>query len=359
MEALARIFGRNRSEVSDDDKPEDESMSSADIQPVATDSPSALTRNDPPWVELVNIYVDQTGSEASHAQALESLVQMICGDDGVKFLQLVQSMDSHLNSTDITVRARGTILLAEVVSSIPDDKAANSSALAAFFAARLSDWPSVRGALKGLLCLLRREANATKLNLDTVSPTISALLKKVHVQSHPQPDRQLCFEVLLRVMQTFPSACAALGPEFPDRLISAVDGEKDPRCLLLAFQLWQALPLVFQPAARSGGGGDLRHLEEHAEELCDVMACYFPIVFTAPPGDKRGVTREMLQQGLKGAFTSTPVFTEHVLALILSKLGAAADPPPSTAVIVDSLDMLSGCIDAYGAETMLPHISAV
>eukprot|EP00854_Cymbomonas_tetramitiformis_P025617 gene25617-31321_t len=103
--------------------------------------------------------------------------------------------------------------------------------------------------------------------------------------------------MLPHISATFPSACAALGPEFPDRLISAVDGEKDPRCLLLAFQLWQALPLVFQPAARSGGGGDLRHLEEHAEELCDVMACYFPIVFTAPPGDKRGVTREMLQQG--------------------------------------------------------------
>jgi Dos2-interacting transcription regulator of RNA-Pol-II len=60
-------------------------------------------------------------------------------------------------------------------------------------------------------------------------------------------------------------------------------GEKDPRCLLAMLRgvslLQSLLPTEVVEAA--------------AETLFDVVACYYPITFTPPPGNPHGVTAEV------------------------------------------------------------------
>lgn len=62
-------------------------------------------------------------------------------------------------------------------------------------------------------------------------------------------------------------------------------------------------------------------LERNAEELTDVLGCYFPIAFTPPPNDPHGITREGLAGALLGVMTASPVLAHHVVPLVLEKVG--------------------------------------
>lgn len=64
----------------------------------------------------------------------------------------------------------------------------------------------------------------------------------------------------------------------------------------------------------------MQKMDTQAEELCDVLACYFPITFTPPPDDVRGVTREDLHAALQATMACTEAFAPHILPLILEKL---------------------------------------
>jgi DNA repair/transcription protein MET18/MMS19 len=48
---------------------------------------------------------------------------------------------------------------------------------------------------------------------------------------------------------------------------AAIEGEKDPRCLLVAFHLVESLGLLFP-------------LAEFAEDLFEIVSRYFPVSFT-------------------------------------------------------------------------------
>lgn len=62
----------------------------------------------------------------------------------------------------------------------------------------------------------------------------------------------------------------SMGLDFVYGVISSIDGERDPKNLLYLFQWLQA----FLQAV------DLQHL---TEEMFDVLSCYFPVDFKAPP----------------------------------------------------------------------------
>lgn len=67
-----------------------------------------------------------------------------------------------------------------------------------------------------------------------------------------------------------------------------MEGEKDPRCLVLSLRLLKRLQTIFPKAA-----------DESAESIFDVTACYFPITFTPPPNDPYRITPDMLSQALQ------------------------------------------------------------
>lgn len=72
-----------------------------------------------------------------------------------------------------------------------------------------------------------------------------------------------------------------------------MDGEKDPRCLILCLRVLGKTQDLFPQAS-----------DELAEACFDVTACYFPITFTPPPNDPYGITPEMLSHALRATLTA-------------------------------------------------------
>ena len=77
-----------------------------------------------------------------------------------------------------------------------------------------------------------------------------------------------------------------MGEVFTDTMIKQMDGEKDPRCLVLVFRY---IPLVIKNFP----------VDHCLEDLFDVTSCYFPITFTPPPDDPIGISQKELIDSLQ------------------------------------------------------------
>ena len=80
--------------------------------------------------------------------------------------------------------------------------------------------------------------------------------------------------------------------------------------------------LTFRLAEAVAG---LLPLDRYADELFDVTACYFPITFDPPPGDKIGITREALVEALQRSISASPKFAHQCMSMLLEKVTTSND----------------------------------
>jgi hypothetical protein len=213
--------------------------------------------------------------------------------------------------------------------------------------------PTVRGALGGSLSLLRAAHPAPVLDSRAAGDLLSSLLSDVHAQSLAASDRLLVLECLMAAAEVHPAAVQALERRALDGCIAAVDGEKDPRCLGLAFRLWPRLACLFPP--------DGAAMRACAEEMHDVMACYFPLVFNPPPGApadrKHRLTRDALAADLAAALTCTPAFAPFAMPLVIGKLAVPADH--DALAIEDSLRALQTAALSFPPSAAATHVHSI
>lgn len=250
--------------------------------------------------------------------------------------QLVQQLGAVLTSQDDVKRAGGTGLLAEVLGTVPGSTSAEScSHLVAFFCDRLKDVGCLEEVLCGLLALLRGHSVG-----DAGAALITqALFAELAVQALPQRVRKVVYQIFAELLARYLIALQPLATDFVTGVIAAMDGEKDPRNLLVTFGLVRSMVSGLEPARG-----------EMAEELFDVISCYYPITFEAPPGDKFGVTGDGLRRELSAAFGATPAFAPFCLALLADKLSSSVGNTK-----VQCLKDLERCAEAYGAEPLNDH----
>jgi hypothetical protein len=122
------------------------------------------------------------------------------------------------------------------------------------------------------------------------------------------------------------------GMDLAFSVLRSVDGEKDPRCLSVAFPLVEAALATIREART-----------RFAEEFFEVTACYFPIAFSPPPGGFPSgagappavpalITREGLAASLERALTAHPCLAQHVYPLIAEKLAADGETARGDAI---------------------------
>ncbi|XP_069652863.1 MMS19 nucleotide excision repair protein homolog isoform X2 [Haliaeetus albicilla] len=248
-------------------------------------------------------------------------------------LQLVEALGSCLENTDPRMRGRGIQLLSQVLLqcySLLQEKEVLHLVL--FYENRLQDHhlviPSV---LQGLRALSMCEVLSPGLAVSV----LKAIFQEVHVQSLLQLDRHTVYSIITNFMGTREEELKGLGADFTFGFIQVMDGEKDPRNLLVAFQIVRDL------IAKNYALGPF------VEELFEVTSCYFPIDFTPPPNDPHGIQREDLILSLRAVLASTPQFAEFLLPLLIEKMDSDLQSAK-----LDSLQTLTACCAIYGQKEL-------
>ncbi|KAG2371127.1 MMS19 nucleotide excision repair protein-like protein [Vigna angularis] len=209
--------------------------------------------------------------QAASLNAIASLVKT----DVLPLEALVREMGLYLTTTDNVIRARGILLLAEVITRVeskPLDSATIHS-LVGFFKDRLGD-----GLIYGVC--------------------------------------------------------------------EAIDAEKDPECLMLAFHIVQSLAQLYPDSSGL--------LASFAKDIFDILEPYFPIHFTHPSNGDTHVQRDDLSRSLMSAFSSTPLFEPFVIPLLLEKLSSSLHSAK-----IDSLKYLRVCSSKYGAERIAKYAKSI
>uniref|UniRef100_A0A672Z1D7 MMS19 nucleotide excision repair protein n=1 Tax=Sphaeramia orbicularis TaxID=375764 RepID=A0A672Z1D7_9TELE len=252
--------------------------------------------------------------------------------DGVKMsvqsiLNTAASLLS-LTSSQPHTRARGVQLLSEVLQECYGDLTEREvEVLIAFYENRLKDhYVITPPVLRGLKALTK----CTVLPPGSAVSMLRSLFQDVHVQSLMLAERACVYNMLINLMETREAELKGLGADFVFGFVQSMDGERDPRNLLLAFQIAKTI---------ISRGYDLG---KFTEELFEVTSCYFPIDFTPPPNDPHGITKEDLIQMLRAVLTGTPKFAEFLLPLIIEKLDSDVQSAK-----LDSLQTLTVCVSQY------------
>jgi hypothetical protein len=223
---------------------------------------------------------------------------------------------------------------------------------------------SAKAALQGCVHLVTRPSSATAL---AAKPELAvaigaALASSVQLPSLTVSGRQLGLQLWLKLLQVgrpgrgrggpwnadartpcsgqdlpaaprilfklAPAAMACTHQGFGGRLVAdgginlaartaaLVEGENDPRCLLLAFDCVRA--------AAGAAGARREEFAAEAGELFEVaVEPYFPVRFTPRKGDPSAITRAQLADAVAGCMAAAPEFAPLAVPLLSEKLGSS------------------------------------
>jgi len=283
------------------------------------------------YVSAINSYVS-SGSTDSMSICVK---QLEAGH--VKLVDFVSVLRSALTSKVVAERRRGIQLLTEVVTVLPYKFFLDAEVLllAEFFCARLSDHHSVVPlCLAGVAKLLHF---GTFSSVDIIR-VVQTIFNDVTVQTLVQSDRMLVYEIFQQLLTDRLSDLRGITAEFICGFVQAVDLEKDPRNLLVCLRLVEIVAKEFT-------------LDNTlAEQLFEVVACYYPIDFSPPAVLTSTVTNEQLSAALLNAMTASPLFAPFCLPLLVEKLSSNV-----TSAKIDSLQMLLRCCSAFSQKDIDEH----
>ncbi|KAF7730959.1 hypothetical protein EC973_001005 [Apophysomyces ossiformis] len=289
----------------------------------------------------VSNYMVATGDQSTEAiQAAEKVVELV-NDSNVQenLLRLIQSMGEYLTSEDEFIRAKATGLLSYTLQHCKHESINESAVtvLVDFYCERLREKTSVSNLLNGLMALTEFE-NFNGKNAVTVA---KRMFERVEVQRHPQLARNTAYRVFTNLVIRHDAVLKTINNEFVYGFTKAMDGEKDPRCLMSAFKLVKMIIDEFD-------------ISTYVEDLFEVTFCYFPITFKPPPDDPYGITAEDLKISLRQCLSATPLFAKFAVPLILEKLSSTSGSAKK-----DSMETLTACAPVFGAQALSPNIEEI
>jgi len=285
-----------------------------------------------PLAEDITTYLANNGGSSD---ALNAIILSVFSKS-IDVQGLVAQLGACLTSPQDETRARGTLLLSEVLTRLPGITLTPQalSSLVTFFVQRLSDYVCIKEVILGLSALVQNHSSPT-----FVTSILNGIFKEVTVQTLPQSSRKKIFEMMATFCQKYPSEVTSLKDTFVAGFMQSMDGEKDPRNLLLCFSLAEFTLTHFGDYFTPAG----------LEEIFEITACYFPITFIAPKNDPHGITGEDLKRALSLCLSAHVGLVNHTFPLMLEKLDSGL-----YASKIDTFRMMSVCLRRQGSKPIEP-----
>jgi len=304
----------------------------------------------------LELYCSTESAEDERSEGLNVvLVQLHRGRAGTLNELVAGHLRRYLTSEEGMVRMRGTKLLAEVLRRLPELKIDGKMAyaLANFLLDRYkTDFESSAPALSALSALLEVHEDVFPVAEGFVQLVLRALLTVHYVPPLTQSLRLSIYQMILKLVErprTSDRVFEMDGGELVPMFVDAMDGEKDPRCLLVCLRVAAGLlrdkRLQFKETDTELSS---------VEQVFEVSSVYFPIVFRPPANDPYNIKAEDLWEVLHGVFTSHALMADQVLDMLVEKLQLTTND--ATMAKVDSLQTLKFCVPSYGIAVIEQHL---
>ncbi|WEW58408.1 hypothetical protein PRK78_003876 [Emydomyces testavorans] len=120
-------------------------------------------------------------------------------------------------------------------------------------------------------------------------------------------------------------------------IVEIVDGERDPRNLMLVFSILRVVMIEWD-------------ISNHAQTLFDSVYKYFPVTFRLHPNDPYKITAQDLKDRLQDCISSNQAFAPYAIPSLLDKLDST-----SVNVKKDALSALGVCVSSYACSILAQY----
>ncbi|GAA5979071.1 hypothetical protein JCM5350_007056 [Sporobolomyces pararoseus] len=264
-----------------------------------------------------------------------------------KLIEIVKGLQDSLTSENDKVRSRGVGLLSSVVLKMDQTllDRQTTKVLTTFFTSKLSDTPSLTSCATALSQLTK----CTNFGIGEGTEVVKGIFETINLKSYSQSNRYQIYLLFDSLMENSRPSLKRLGKTFIQNYCQLVEGEKDPRNLMISFSLVRIILLEFnleEEPSNQGQEGEGEGSSSLVEDLFDITFCYFPITFTPPKDDPYGITSQDLITSLRQCLSSNSKLGPLALPLFLDKLQASSEKSKR-----QTLQALVECFPIYGAKT--------
>ena len=247
----------------------------------------------------------------------------------IDLLLLIKELNDYLTAKELDKRSKGLLLLSDLLFRLPswklDDK--ELDLITDFLIKRIDDYSTISSVISVLYALFKHQ---TFINIKQITIILNKLHQSTTIQSLAQVARYSYFEIISIIIDQYIISIKDNELNFIKSFINAMDGEKDPRNLLLCFQIIYFILNELKSYLN----------DELLEEIYDITSCYYPITFTA--NKQINITPDLLKLHLRKCLSSSNVFAQWSLPLFMEKLQENDD-----VIKIDCLKSLSICILSY------------
>ncbi|ORX37979.1 Dos2-interacting transcription regulator of RNA-Pol-II-domain-containing protein [Kockovaella imperatae] len=250
-------------------------------------------------------------------------------DGSIILSSVVKALGEFLTSEENAVRLKGLTFLSNIVKQMSPGKInrAATQTLTNFYTSKLDEFDALVPTLETLIVL----SKLPTFDDETAITVYKAISEQLNMKAYVQAVRHAVYSVLDSLIALHRKALKNLGAEFLENYVKLVDGEKDPRNLMMLFAMDRVILLEFD-------------VEPMIEEFFDITFCYFPISFRPPPNDPYGITADDLKLSLRRCISASPHFAKMAIPLFLEKFSTSTGP-----TMKDLMLSIAACLPTYGA----------
>ncbi|KAG0936580.1 hypothetical protein G6F32_010055 [Rhizopus arrhizus] len=261
---------------------------------------------------------------------------LYCTKNEMGLYDIINCLDSFWGTENVICRKKCIKLLVEIVT--PSQSSLNSSAVNAITTSLCKDKFKEPSLLSYFIDIMSTVMHTETIDLTSVIQLCNILFTEIAIDKLSQQSRYKVLLALGKAIEKYASELQRSKINFIEGFIHCMDGEKDPRNLMVAFALVRAIIDKFD-------------ISRHVEDLFDIIFCYFPIHFIAPTNtDTLEITTEDLKRSLRQCLAATPYFAYYSTPLLIEKLLTTTGSAKR-----DTMETISLCAPAYGAHAILPH----
>ncbi|KAI1727412.1 dos2-interacting transcription regulator of RNA-Pol-II domain-containing protein [Ditylenchus destructor] len=242
------------------------------------------------------------------SERVNDIVKRLVEDRTMSLADYVESLRDGLTSKDAGVREKAINELVDVILHLDEAELTDLHRifLLEFLLPRVEDSGHVANSLiTGIHFLV---AKIGTLSDSMVERVLNTLFADTGVQSYGQKDRMLLFQIFESLIQRFLEAVKLCGQQrIVVLFMQAANSERDPRCLLKVFQLFNIIVRNFS-------------LGVLVEDMFELVAVYFPIDYEPSENDVGVLSAEMLSSGCESCLLAHQSFAPFCFQLIAEKL---------------------------------------
>lgn len=289
---------------------------------------------------IVSFLANDTINNEKAMKIAEQLANLIITKE-IKLLDIIISLKNKFISEIDQDRKKSMNCLSSLLSFLPIDilNKNDCNVIFNFYLSKLdSDEFVILETFNGLNSIIKfKWINLTRC-LDLLN-----FLNKIYIPiNYLASIRYLPFQILSTIFNRFfaKSISSNLDTEnidlFINTYINIASGEKDPRNLLLSFQLNKLITQNFEN----------NKLLPFEQKLFDILFSYFPITFKPPKDDPYKISNLDLKLSLRDSIASNDIFASQAFSNLIDKLSA-----PSPIVKNDTLLTLQKCIQNFSPKS--------